>query len=104
MNVSENNVNNKPGGNISMHSEHINGTHFAERNTTRDMRNNNFSHTHEKTDRRINHEYRQGKYNPAAVNRKVKKNYYRKEDLTERREMQINRKQRGGGKNRKHKQ
>lgn len=92
------------GGSTLIHSEHTNGTHFVERNTTRDMRNNNFSHTHEKTDRRINHEYRQGKYNPAAVNRKVKKSYYKKEDLTERREMQMNRKQRGGGKNRKHKQ
>lgn len=37
------------------------------------------------TEHRINHEYKHGRYNPAAVNRRAKKQYYRKESLQERR-------------------
>ena len=50
----------------------------------------------------INHEYRQGKYNPASVNKKVSKSYYRKENLQERfNEHSGRRNMRGGGNNRK---
>lgn len=37
------------------------------------------------TEHRINHEYKHGRYNPAAANKKAKKQYYRKESLQERR-------------------
>lgn len=37
------------------------------------------------TERKVNHEYKHGRYNPAAANRKAKKQYYRKESLQERR-------------------
>ena len=53
------------------------------------------------TEHRINHEYKHGRYNPAAANRKTKKQYYRKESLQERR---LNERKRNRGENdRKHK-
>ena len=52
----------------------------------------------------INHEYRQGKFNPASVNKKVSKSYYRKENLQERfNEHPNKRNMKGGGNNRKQK-
>ena len=80
--------------NVSEHSgEHTNSEHFAERNTerSRETKSNmqKFSKatdqsSSEITERRINHEYKHGRYNPAAANKRVKKSYYRKETLRER--------------------
>ena len=92
--------------NVSEHSiEHTSSERFAERNTekSRETRNNmqKFSKatdqsSSEITERRINHEYKHGRYNPAAANKKAKKQYYRKESLQERR---LNDRKRNRGEN-----
>ena len=97
MNVTENNSNNNRsnteyGGNVTgdnvtgntfMQSEHSDSTRVLEKGSSRSEQNSRFvqqQSSTETTEHRINHEYRHGKYNPAAANRKVKKSYYRKDN------------------------
>lgn len=77
----------------SAQSEHF-GTERLSRETTgreREKRTDTkayYSAEHRniaETEHRINHEYKHGRYNPAAANKKAKKQYYRKESLQERR-------------------
>ena len=77
----------------SAQSEHF-GTERLSRETTereREKRTDTkayYSAEHRniaETERKINHEYKHGRYNPAAANKKAKKQYYRKESLQERR-------------------
>lgn len=70
-------------GNTSMHSERSDSTRVLEKGSSRSEQNSRFvqqQSSTETTEHRINHEYRHGKYNPAAANRKVKKSYYRKDN------------------------
>ena len=107
MNVTQNNSGNvhnqsNYSGNHSF-TENFDGKRFEQhvrevQNDRYHMRGiNNFTNQQQ-----INHEYRQGKYNPASVNKKVSKSYYRKENLQERfNEHSGRRNMRGGGNNRK---
>lgn len=77
-------------GNEHMHSENMGREHFAER-SSQQYRYSQESFSERKTDRqadtvrRENHEYKHGRHDPAAVNKKVKKDYYRKETPEDRR-------------------
>lgn len=73
------------GGNTQIHSDHSGGEHFTDRSSERfhNSQTNGYTQTNtrtEKTEKRVNHEYKNGRYNPAAVNKKVKKTYYQKEN------------------------
>ncbi len=73
------------GGNTQIGSEHSHSEHFADRNTEhfRGYQTNGFNQMHmtnDSTERRVNHEYKHGRYNPAAANRKVKRAYYQKDN------------------------
>ncbi len=64
-------------------TEHTKSEHFTDRSTERSYRQQNDSFRYkenksEKSEKRINHEYKQGRYNPAAVNKKGKNTYYQK--------------------------
>ena len=92
-------------GNGAAHSftEHFDGTRFEQHE--REVQNNRYAggcNNGFKT-QNINHEYKQGKYNPASVNKKVSKSYYKKESLQERVAESSNAKRKGGGNNRKRK-
>ena len=71
------------------HSEHTGREHFAEKNSQQ-SRHSQERFSSQKTEkqtgtvRKENHEYKHGRHNPAAVNKKVKKDYYRKETPEER--------------------
>lgn len=58
---------------------------------------NRSSYFAETENRRINHEYKNGRYNPAAVNKKAKNNYFTKQD-------EPDQPKKRGGDDRKHKQ
>lgn len=71
------------GGNTQINSEHSQSEHFADRNTEhyRDRQTNGFNQmrtTAETTERKVNHEYKHGRYNPAASNKKIQRTYYQK--------------------------
>ncbi len=88
------------GGNTQINSEHSQSEHFADRNTEhfRDRQTNGFNQmrtTAETTERKVNHEYKHGKFNPAAANRKVKKTYYQKDNPLGYRQNTGSRKNRG---------
>ncbi len=73
------------GGNTQIGSEHSHSEHFADKNTEhfRGYQTNGFNQMHmtnDSTERRVNHEYKHGRYNPAAANRKVKRAYYQKDN------------------------
>lgn len=53
---------------------------------------------------RVNHEYKHGKFNPAAANKKVKKSYYQKENLQQRYRKEREHRKNWGDNNRKRKQ
>lgn len=95
-------------GSSTTHSftEHFDGTRFEQHE--REVQNNRYAggggnNNGRFTSQQINHEYRQGKYNPASVNKKVSKSYYRKESLQERMSERTNTNRKGGGNNRKQK-
>lgn len=72
------------GGGTQMFSEHSGGEHFTDRSSERFRESSTGKYTHlqrhtESTEKRINHEYKHGRYNPAAANKKVKKSYYKKD-------------------------
>ena len=116
-----NNVTNNNGGDVNHRSvyvdergsgtthsftEHFDGTRFEQHE--REVQNNRYAggggnNNGRFTTQQINHEYRQGKYNPASVNKKVSKSYYRKESLQERMSERTNTNRKGGGNNRKQK-
>lgn len=92
------------GGNTQIASEH-----FADRDTEhfRDKQTNGFHQMHtsaETTEKRINHEYKHGKYNPAAANKKMKKSYYKKDNLQQRYEKERGHRMNRGENHRKRKQ
>ena len=58
---------------------------------------NRSSYFAETENKRINHEYKNGRYNPAAVNKKAKNNYFKKQDKPDQPKKR-------GGDDRKHKQ
>lgn len=73
------------GGNTQIHSEHTGSEHFTDRSSERfrDSHTTGFTQTNtrqEAAGKRVNHEYKHGRYNPAAVNKKVKKTYYQKDN------------------------
>ena len=97
------------GGSAQIISGHSQSEHFENMDTEhfRDRQANAFHQMQsriETTEQRVNHEYKHGKYNPAAANRKMKKSYYQKDSLQQRdrkeREHRMNR----GENNRKRKQ
>lgn len=77
----------------SAQSEHFGTERFSRETTEREREKRtdtkayyNAEHRNTaETERKVNHEYKHGRYNPAAANRKAKKQYYRKESLQERR-------------------
>ena len=72
-------------GSTQIHSEYSGNERFTDRNSERirDRETMGYKHTNtrqETTERRVNHEYKHGKYNPSAANKKVKKTYYQKDN------------------------
>ena len=71
------------GDNTQMHAEHVERDHFTDRSSERFHDSREFTQLNsrqERTENRVNHEYKHGRYNPAAANKKVKKTYYRKDN------------------------
>lgn len=96
------------GGGTQMFSEHSGGEHFTDRSSERFRESSTDKYTHlqghtESTERRINHEYKHGKYNPAAANKKVKKSYYKKDNSSGYRVNNKPKKKRGENYRNKHK-
>lgn len=92
-------------GNTSMHSEYSDSSRVLEKDSRRETQNTRFvqqASRNEVTEHRIDHEYRHGKYNPAAVNRKVKKSYYRKDNGQDRFTQRSSERRRGADSNGKH--
>ncbi len=92
------------GGNTQMYSDR-----FEQNNTEHrfENRNNRFNEVHQKSEmaqQRVNHEYKHGKFNPAAANKKVKKSYYQKENLQQRYRKEREHRKNWGDNNRKRKQ
>lgn len=77
----------------SAQSEHFGTERFSRETTEREREKRtdtkayyNAEHRNTtETERKVNHEYKHGRYNPAAANKKARKQYYRKESLQERR-------------------
>lgn len=69
------------GGGTQMSSKHSGGEHFTDRSSERFRESRtNYTQNTESAEKRINHEYKHGRYNPAAANKKVKKSYYKKDN------------------------
>lgn len=73
------------GDNTQIHSEHSGSERFTDRSSERFHDSHTRGHTQTNTrqetaEKRVNHEYKHGRYNPAAVNKKVKKTYYQKDN------------------------
>lgn len=73
------------GGNTQIHSDHSGSEHFTDRSSERFHDRQTRGHTQtntrqETTEKRVNHEYKHGRYNPASANKKVKKTYYQKDN------------------------
>ena len=97
------------GGNTQMYSDRSNSERFEQNHTEHsfESRNNRFNEVQQKaemTQQRVNHEYKHGKFNPAAANRKVKKSYYQKENLQQRYKKEREHRMNRGENNRKRKQ
>ncbi len=93
-------------GSTQNHSEHIQSEHFADKSAEyfRERNRSEFTQMQgrtETTEKRVNHEYKHGRYNPAAANKKVKKSYYQKEDLQQRYSQNHSRVMKRGENNRK---
>lgn len=98
-----------PGGSVQIHSEHSESEHFADRSAENFRERNHSEFTQmqgrtETTEKRVNHEYKHGRYNPAAANKKVKKTYYQKENPQQRYMQKRSRVTKRGEDNRKRKQ
>lgn len=100
------------GGNMGdgtqMFSKHSGGEHFTDRSSERFRESSTGKYTHlqehtENTEKRINHEYKHGRYNPAAANKKVKKSYYKKDNPSGYRANNNPKKKRGENYRNKHK-
>lgn len=73
------------GGNNINYSERTGREHFTDRSSQRFMEMQTNEHAQrisrsQTAEKRVNHEYKHGRYNPAAANRKVKKSYYQKDN------------------------
>ena len=76
---------NSGGVNIGGSTQMSGNEHFTDRSSERFHDSHTRGHTQtntrqETTERRVNHEYKHGRYNPAAANKKVKKTYYQKDN------------------------
>lgn len=76
---------NSGGVNVGGNTQISGNEHFTDRSSERfhdsHTRGHTQTNTHqETTERKVNHEYKHGRYNPAAVNKKVKKIYYQKDN------------------------
>lgn len=76
---------NSGGVNVGGNTQISGNEHFTDRSSERfhdsHTRGHTQTNTHqETTERKVNHEYKHGRYNPAAVNKKVKKTYYQKDN------------------------
>ncbi len=76
---------NSDGVNVGGNTQISSNEHFTDRSSERFHDSHTRGHTQtntrqETTERKVNHEYKHGRYNPAAVNKKVKKTYYQKEN------------------------
>ena len=76
---------NSGGVNIGGSTQISGNEHFTDRSSERFHDSHTRGHTQtntrqETTERRVNHEYKHGRYNPAAANKKVKKTYYQKDN------------------------
>lgn len=96
------------GGSTQMFSKHSGGEHFTDRSSERFRESSTGKYTQlhghtESTERRINHEYKHGRYNPAAANKKVKKSYYKKDNSSGYRANNNPKKKRGENYRNKHK-
>lgn len=96
------------GGGTQMFSEHSGGEHFTDRSSERFRESSTGKYTHlqehtENIEKRINHEYKHGRYNPAAANKKVKKSYYKKDNPLSYRVHNNPKKKRGENYRNKHK-
>ena len=92
------------GGGTQMFSEHSDGEHFTDRSSERFRESRtNYTQNTESAEKRINHEYKHGRYNPAAANKKVKKSYYKKDNSSGYRVNNNPKKKRGENYRNKHK-
>lgn len=96
-------------GSTQMHSEHSGSEHFTDKSSEHFIERNHSGFTQmqsrtETTEKRANHEYKHGRYNPAAANKKVKKTYYQKEDFQQKHTQRHGRMTERGENNRKRKQ
>ncbi|MBR3994907.1 MAG: hypothetical protein IKI97_06475 [Clostridia bacterium] len=76
---------NSGGVNIGGSTQISGNEHFTDRSSERFHDSHTRGHTQtntrqETTERKVNHEYKHGRYNPAAANKKVKKTYYQKDN------------------------
>lgn len=76
---------NSGGVNVGGSTQISGNEHFTDRSSERFHDSHTRGHTQtntrqETTERRVNHEYKHGRYNPAAANKKVKKTYYQKDN------------------------
>lgn len=76
---------NSGGVNVGGSTQISGNEHFTDRSSERFRDSHTRGHTQtntrqETTERRVNHEYKHGRYNPAAANKKVKKTYYQKDN------------------------
>ncbi len=72
------------GGSTNISSEHMQSERFSNSDNEHFNSQHTDAHTFmqsrkETSEQRINHEYKHGRYNPAAANKKVKQSYYRKD-------------------------
>ena len=96
------------GGGTQKFSEHSGGEHFTDRSSERFRESSTGKYTHlqghtENIEKRINHEYKHGRYNPAAANKKVKRSYYKKDNPLSYRVHNNPKKKRGENNGYKHK-
>lgn len=76
---------NSGGVNVGGSTQISGNEHFTDRSSERFHDSHTRGHTQtntrqETTEKRVNHEYKHGRYNPAAANKKVKKTYYQKDN------------------------
>ena len=76
---------NSGGVNVGGNTQISGNEHFTDRSSERFHDSHTRGHTQtntrqDTTERKVNHEYKHGRYNPAAANKKVKKTYYQKDN------------------------
>lgn len=76
---------NSGGVNVGGNTQISGNEHFTDRSSERFHDSHTRGHTQtntrqDTTERKVNHEYKHGRYNPAAANKKVKKIYYQKDN------------------------